>query len=441
MEKKYISSNRYKKIVRDKNRKRGNNNLNKKKSDEKNIQFMNKKKLGKKKTKLLKRIFLICLIISLIVILVVLRFKLKAPNESFFDIFGLKIEDENIEKINIGLIDNIDIQDENTKNVILTELNLYTGGALLKIDSNYNINYDLLSRVDKVSNSEYILNISKENGLTATVLIARISSFNVTYSKYYSNVKNISSMEVIDEKTLKVVLDKDMPLFIYNLQLPIYNINGGMYSKNTIKNTQDLITYISKKNANIPKTINVYKVENDEKAVENFKNDKINLFITNNFHIGDLLGKYEYDIHSYKTGEVLMLFGNKNSKLFSKKEIRQAIVYSIDRDKIKREIYFNSGAIIDIPFIYSNVKYKYDIYSASNILLTNGYNLNSGIFQKTENGEMIKLNLKLIVNKQDETKIKVASYIKQDLKSVGINVDIVTLNESNLNKAITNRRI
>lgn len=439
MEKKYISRSRYKKSNSDnKKARRSVNSVTKKINgvNEKAVSEVKEKKRRKINKKLSNKLIIFSLILLIIMILVLLRFKLKEPNESFFDIFGTKIEESIVDKIDIGIIDSVDIQDDNTTNVILTELNTYTCGVLLRIDSNYNIKYDLLESVEKISNLEYILNISKDNTLTANVLKARLNAFNTSSSKYYTNVQNIKSMEVESNKTLRIILEKDAPTFIYNLQLPIMSSDGGMYTKNTIRNNQDMLTYISKNEVNIPETINVYKLTADEQAVEKFKNDSINMFVTNNFQINEMLGKFEYDIHAYKNGKCLMLFGNKNSDIFSKKEIRQAIAYSIDRDKIKKEIFLNSGDIIDLPFIYSDVKYKYDIYGAQNILLTSGYKLQDNVFSKVENGMKVRASLKLIVNKDDETKLKVASYIKENLKSVGIEINIVTMNKNNLEKAL-----
>jgi len=437
MEKKYISSSRYKKRKKDVNKNRRSiNNIKSHELGRNNGHKVTKKKISKKNKIINRKLLALFCVILFILILVILRLKLKHPDEAFFDIFGTKIEEDVIEKIDIGIIDSVDIKDDNTSNVVLTELNSYTNGVLLRIDSEYNIMYSLLEDVEKISNTEYILKISNNNSLTANVLKARLNSYNTSTSKYYTNVQNIKSMEVQDEKSLKIILEKEMPLFIYNLQLPIISSGGGIYTKNTIKNNDNILTYIAKAGYSIPSTININKLETDEQAVELFKNDKINMFITNNFQISDMLGKYEYNIHSYRDGKCLMLFGNKASKLFSKKEIRQTIAYSIDRDKIKKDIYLNSGESIDLPFIYSDVKYKYDIYGAQNILLTNGYTLEQAIFTKVENGVKIKASLKLIVNKNDENKLKVASYIKENLKRVGIEINIVTMNEANLKKTL-----
>lgn len=438
MKKKYISSNRYKKSSSDSRKGRRDINFNKKLNSSGTNVISKPKAKKQKRKKLNNSTILIIIIIVLLIIAISLRFILKSPDESFFDIFKVKIEERVTEQINMGIIDNVDILDENTKNIIITELNSYTCGSLLRIDGEYNIQYKLLENVEKISNSEYILNIAKDNTLTASVLKSRLNSFNTTSSKYYTNVKDIDNIEVLNSKQLKISLSKEQPFFVYALQLPITSGGNTLYTRNVINNQENMLTYITKYNEdkNIPKTINIYKVETDDEAVNLFKNDKLNVFITNNFQIRDILGKYEYDIRSYRNGECLMLFGNKNSKLFAKKEVRQAIAYSIDKNKILKDIYLNAGEIIDLPYIYSEQKYKYDMYGAQNLLLTNGYTLENNVFTKYENGDKIYLNLKLIVNKQDSNKLKVATYIKEDLSKVGINVTIQALTSKDLNRAV-----
>lgn len=45
--------------------------------------------------------------------------------------------------------------------------------------------------------------------------------------------------------------------------------------------------------------------------------------------------------------------------------------------------------VIDIPYIYSDIKYKYDLYAAENALLINGWKKTSGIYTK-----MMDMNIK-----------------------------------------------
>ncbi|MBR6504352.1 MAG: hypothetical protein IKT41_01305 [Clostridia bacterium] len=442
MEKKYINAGRYKKVVTKHKNQRRSENIGRKIRHEQ-IKDKPTKYEAKKKKRIRKNnkilLFFTFIIVVLLMTAIVLRFNLKGENEGFFDFLKVKVEGEKIENLNIALVDKVDILEDNTKNIIITELNQYTTGVLLRIDDDYNITYELLKDIEKISNTEYILNISEKNTLNATVLKARLQSFQSENSKYYTNVKCIKEIEEIDSKQLKVILDSEDSMFIYKLQLPISftSANSGLYTKNIVKNDSDKIVYISKDAKNsIPKSINVYRSSNEEEIIKLFKNEEINMFFTNNFSIGDKLGKYEYDIRSYRSGKCLFLFGNKESEIFSRKEVRQAIAYSVDRGRIKKDIYLNSGEEIDIPNIYSEVKYKYDIYSAQNTLLTNGYTLVNEVFQKIENGKKIKLSLDLLVNKEDETKLKVASYIKEDLKKVGIEINIVTSTLSGVNKKV-----
>lgn len=447
MQKKYISTSRYKKVSSESRKKRSeniskklrnSNKLNVTNHDINNEEVFEKKikrrkRSGKKRSKLILPLS-ICIVI---LVLCVLRLTFKGENESFFDILGVKIE-KKIEKIDIAVVDNIDVLDDNTKNVILTELNSYTNGVLVKITDKYEIQYELLEDIQKENNSTYILKISSNNSLTSSILKSSINTYMDESSKYYEKCKNIQSVEEIDTKTLKITLKTEDPLFAYNLQLPINysTTNTGIYSINATRGVSNKVSYIKKEYVNdtVPQSLTLTSVKDDDEAVEMLQNETIDMFFTDSYDIAEKLGRKDIDIRSYLNGKCIFLFGNKNSKNFSKKEIRQVIAYSIDREKIRKEVYLNSGSVIDIPEIYSEVKYKYDIYAAENILLSSGYNMQDSKFFK--NGE--KLELTMLVNKADETKIKVATYIKEDLEEIGISVNIKSLSSADIEKEINN---
>lgn len=442
MEKKYISENRYKKVSSDNRRKRGDNlskNLRRQNAAVDNIQVKEKKVKRSRKAKTNKKVNkfkIILLVVIIFLICCALRYILKEDNESFFNIFGVKIEDNAIEKLDIAIVESTDVLDNNSKNVILTELNNYTSGVLLKVTENYNIQYELLENIEKENNSTYVLKISKNNDLTSNVLKSRLESYTSESSKYYENCKMIENIEEIDTKTVRISLNKEVPLFIYNLQIPINfsTTNTGIYNVNTTRSASNKITYIKKENINttVPKSISLTTVKNDEEAIEMFNNGAIDMFFTDSYDISEKLGKTEVDIRSYLNGKCLFLFGNISSEFFSKKEIRQAIAYGIDREKIRKEVYLNAGDVIDIPEIYSEMKYKYDIYAAQNILLASGYTMQNSKLIK--DGEYVKLTL--LVNKTDETKVKVATYVKDDLESIGIEVDVRLLTSSEIEKQV-----
>lgn len=443
MEKKYISSARYKKSSSENKKNRRTESISKKLKDFSDVKErveLDTKKVKptkvKKKANKSKKVTIIMVILIIILALCALRLTLKDENEGFFDIFKTRVSDTAIEKLNIALVDDVDMLDTNNKNVILTELNNYTCGVLLKVTENYEIKYELLQSVEKKSNKEYELKIAEDNKLTASVLKARLNSYKDSSSKYYANCSNIQGIEEIDSKKVKVILKEDMPLFIYNLQLPITfsTLNTGLYNINTSRTGDSKVTYIKKDyvEKSIPNTITVITAENDDEAIKLFKDGSIDMFFTDSYDIAEKLGKTDIDIRSYANGKCLFLFGNGESENFSKLEIRKAIAYSIDREKIRKEIYLNAGSIIDVPELYSDVKFKYDIYDAQNLLLSSGYSLSNSKFVK--DGKTVELTL--LVNKNDETKVKVATYIAEDLEKIGLKVNLKMLSSADLIKQI-----
>ncbi len=446
MEKKYISTSRYKKVSSE-SRKRRSDNISKKIRNSNNIiknegikevekkNTVSENKRRKKKTNKNNKLTLVLSICVVVLALCALRLTLKDENEPFLNIFGVKVE-KNIDKIDIAVVDNVDILDSNSKNVVLTELNNYTNGVLVKVTDKYEIEYELLEDVQKESNSVYILKISNKNSLTASVLKSRFNAYMDKSSKYYANCDNIQSVEEIDSKTVKITLKKEDPLFVYRLQLPVNfsTTNTGIYAVNTIRGASNKVAYIKKEYVDVPapQSISLTSIKSDEEALEMLKNETLNMFFTDSYDISEKIGKTDVDIRSYLNGKCLFLFGNPASKAFSKKEVRQAIAYSIDREKIRKEVYLNSGTVIDIPEIYADVKFKYDIYAAENILLAAGYSMKNSNLVK--GGE--KLELIMLVNKSDETKVKVATYIKEDLEQIGVGVKIKLIANTDIEKEI-----
>lgn len=449
MDKKYISENKYRKVS-SRGRKKRSENIAKKLrviNDTTNIngvaetQNVDDGKIKKEKAKRRKKgknnkLKLSVVIIGVVLILCVVRLAIKKEDEPFFSIFGVKIDDDVIDKLDIAIVDNADVVDNNSKNVILTELNNYISGVLLKVTENYEIQYELLESLEKENNTTYLLKISEDNNLTSNVLKSRLESYTSEGSKYYENCKMIENIEEIDTKSVRISLNKEVPLFIYNLQIPIAfsTTNTGIYNVNTTRNAGNKITYIKKEyiKASVPKSISLITVKNDDEAIEMFNNGTIDMFFTDSYDISEKLGKTEVDIRSYLNGKCLFLFGNSSSEFFSKKEIRQAIAYGIDREKIRKGAYLNAGAVIDIPEIYSELKYKYDIYAAQNLLLASGYTMQNSKIIK--DGEYV--NLTLLVNKTDETKVKVATYIKEDLEGIGIEVEVKLLTSNEVERQI-----
>lgn len=440
MEKKITNKYRYKQTASIDKKKR---NLNKKlreinKGPKYNVKkIVTDKKSGyiEEKNKKKTNNIIICIIL-LIIIAILSRALLKEKNEPFFgNILNSNIEETNISNITVAVVNDNSLSYENTDNQLINELDLFSYRSLLKIDSDYNISYDLLKSIVKISNTEYVLNLKED--IQAINIKEALDKLRDRSSKYYDKLKNVKNIKE-ENSVIYIYLKEPDPTFIYNLNIPIKEIEDINVQK---KINNNIVTYekkIDSKN-NQTSAINIKPIDTIEDTVNKYKEGEIDAFITSRTEIKTMLGKYEYNIKGIKTGKGIYLIGNKNSKLFSKTEVRKAIAYSIDRDYLIKEIAKNKAVKNDLPYIYDDPKYKYDIYAAENILLSAGYKKASGIYRKYEETGTIYLKLTLVVNNSDEEKLKIANNIKEDLENVGIGITIKKYSTKILEKVIENK--
>ena len=112
-------------------------------------------------------------------------------------------------------------------------------------------------------------------------------------------------------------------------------------------------------------------------------------------------------------------------------------MYSLNREEIVKSSDNNFIEIIDLPFMYSGIKYKYDIVGAKNVMNANGWNQNSaGIYEKNESGNYINATLRLLVNSEDENKVNVANNIKTMAYNAGINVEVEALSKQEVEQRV-----
>lgn len=437
MEKKYISESRYKKST--KRKRRDISAITKAKCSTNMINTRNVKKTSKsrikpsirKERRITRRNIIMCIVL-LILMSIILRALLKEEGEPFIPIFFGTEENEQV--ITVGIVTDEDLINSNTSNVVLTELGYYSNYMLLAINEDYTLNYDAIKSIEKTSAQEYIIKIKETRAYDAHTIKRKLESYiNDVNSIYYSKLKDIKEIVVQDDENIKIVLNNNNPYFIYNLDVPIAETNKKYYSKADTSNSS-MIEYERTKYASeiAPKKIIVKRYKDMYAGVEAYKKQEINMLITNQKNVQNMLGKYEYNLKTYRTGETIFMFLNSESELLKNDEIRRAIAYSIDRDSIVKDVFQSCANVIDLPYIYDNVKYKYDIYAAENLLLSNGYKKSYKIYSKA--GKQIALTL--VVNKSDTEKLEIANVIKNNLSSVGIKINVEKLSTSDVEKTI-----
>lgn len=430
MEKRYINEERYKKTARSKNRRRSivrsSKAINNKKI-QKNKKS-NKKKYKVKTGKLVRFIF--CFLL-LVLIACVARFVTLKDNEPFIPVFFNNDVNENTQSIDIAIYSNTNL---GVNNSVVTELEQYVYPMLIRIKSNYEIQYEVVSSINKISNKEYEIILDSESSITSVDVKDAIDKIIIEKNKHYYKVENVDKVEIKSEKELKITLKSEDEYFIYNLNLPIYKEyeNYGLYRVESSNDNKLVLSRKENANKEYIKYINVVKLSSEEEAIEKYKNGEIDVFFSSSKNAIKMLGKYEYDIKSYNNGEGIFLVFNPSSNMTGQKHIRQLIAYSINRENILSEIGNGRVKIIDLPYIYDEEKYKYDVYAADNIIRSNGYT-KQGLYY-VKNGK--KLTLELIVNSADREKVNIANKIKSELLKSGINLIVNELNEKEINTRI-----
>ncbi|MDD3304335.1 MAG: ABC transporter substrate-binding protein [Clostridia bacterium] len=338
-------------------------------------------------------------------------------------------------KIGMSKLDTIDYL--KSKNMILNELVSQTSNRLISVNKDYSIEYIVAKNIEKINNKQYFIELNQEYNIKPQDVINKINEMKMAGKDniYYSKISNISNVEAQGNNALTISLKEEDPYFVYELSFPFVNIgNDFPYRMNNANNNSVLFT--RKKSSSTLKSISFTGYNDIDNLIDDFKNSKIDMFTASSDSIMQLIGKYEYNVKKYRDGQTIFLFGNKESKIFNQKEVRQALVYSLNREEMVKKINASFSEVIDLPFIYSNIRYKYDIVGARNILIQQGWTNDKGMYKKKVNEEVLTLQLTLLVNEKDQTKVQIADMMKDMAENVGIRINIRKAKDQELQELI-----
>lgn len=327
-----------------------------------------------------------------------------------------------------------------SKNIILNELVSSLSNKLISINKDYSINYIVAKSIKKVSNKQYFIELNPGYNVKIEDIKNTVNEIKSSGDKniYYECINNIWSIDEQGKNEFSITLKQDDPYFVYNLTFPIVN-TGNNYPYDIKNEGESSVLFTRKKSNSTLSTIRFTGYSDIDNLIEDFKNGKIDMFTASSDSIMQLIGKYEYNVKKYRDGQNIFLLGNKDSKVFSQKEVRQALLYSLNREEIVKKINSTFSEVIDIPYIYSSIRYKYDIVGAKNILIQYGWKNEKGMNKKTVGEEELTLELTLLVNEKDNTKVKIADMIKDMAENVGIRINIKKAKDAKLTELIKNK--
>lgn len=393
----------------------------------------------------------------------------KAPEEE--QIINEVSDNEQIKEITLGIAEYDNINPILSKNKYVQEISKIIYDSLLEIDEEYKIKTSLAKDWAKTSEITYLLKIRDDikwsDGQVFTIddVIYTIDVLKRIPSIYAYNVQYITRVDKVDENTLQITLDHEIPFFEYNLIFPIMsknyyqdedfatsgknNMTIGTGKYKITKNDEEGI--ILNKNENYYgdnltlETIKIEKYSNLGELYNAFKLGKVDIITTDSINIQNYIGTIGYNIKEVAGREYDFLAINTQNIILSHVEVRKAMSYAINRENIIATIYNNKYKIADYPLDYGSylkgdaTDNTYSIDKAREILETAGWNYKNNRWQKVENYTTRTINLRLVVQATNPTRIAVAEMIKANLEELGINLTIIKASDAQYQSYLQNK--
>ena len=368
-------------------------------------------------------------------------------------------QQETIKELKLGIAGLDTINPILSKNKNVQDISKLIYEPLVNLTSDYKAEACLAKEWAKQSDNSYLIklreNVRWSNGQRFTSEDVRftIDRLKDTNSIYSVNVANVTGLDIVDDYTIKINLDKEVPFFEYNLTFPILSRdfyeeedfittskNSSPVGTGKFKISQAESSYLileknnswwnKEKNITIEKiTVNLYSSIGE--LYNSFKIGNLDLIATSNNNLQEYIGTIGYSSKEIKGREHTFLAFNVSNYFLSKTEIRNAIAYAIDRSNIVAEVFDNKCYTSSFPLDFGNwlcqeqdVSSGYNPEQAKQVLVDNGWSYRSGSWQKVENYRTQRIVLNLLVKADDPSKVSVAENIKTQLANQGIIINI-----------------
>ena len=371
-----------------------------------------------------------------------------------YDTVPQLVEEYKIE--NDGMVINIKLKDIKWHDgTILTSSDVKFTVDLIKqhIDSPYNALVENISSISIINNKEFSINFKDKYAFSIDTLI----------------------FPIVSEKQLEN--NNDINNYKNNL------VGNGAYKIKSYEERKSLSLIINDSYYNqLPsnaKNIEVEIVPDEEAQVSmviSLDSDiaKISLDDLSQFY------EKEFKTTTYESRDYECLLFNYENEVFKDLNFRKAIVSSINKKKILEEGYINNATLVDFPLNSKSKYYDKDIKSleyskenAKKYLSQVTFETNKNITNVNENPkdtdkdtvedvnksniktnnetatkddkekdikeQISKLNLKIIVNKDNSERKKSAYIISENLKDIGIKNTIEELSSEDMSKALNEK--
>lgn len=263
-------------------------------------------------------------------------------------------------------------------------------------------------------------------------------------SIYKYNVSNIESYKISDDNTIVITLKKPNSFTAELMTFPIVpkrfftksNMNDayktkfppgtGPYSISSYEEETGIVLKASRSwwykkvsgNQDIP-----YISEIQIKFFK-FSAEKLNVFQMgivdavkiDSQHLGKYVYKPDIVIKKYVSNKFDFLVLNMSNVYLKNKDVRRAIASAVNRNEIIQSILGGNAVPSDLPIIPGSWIYSYTENDQGNELQDKSRERAGAV-----SSYGINARLEILVNQENETRVKVAEKISEQLKSIGIN--------------------
>jgi len=174
----------------------------------------------------------------------------------------------------------------------------------------------------------------------------------------------------------------------------------------------------------------------------NLKRGNIDLINTNNIDYETYIGTIGFNANISPDREFDYMAINTADNILSKKEVRQAINYAIDKNNIIYNVYKNKYSASNFPLDNGNYLYdkgndtqSYNLDKAKSVLTDNGWVYKNNTWRKS--GSI--LNFNLIVQASNGDRVLAAQNIQQQLGDIGIKINIIEVSDASYQSYIKNK--
>lgn len=277
--------------------------------------------------------------------------------------------------------------------------------------------------------------------------------------QYSECVKYIESAQSIDPLSLKIMLSRPYGQIAYSLTFPIVAAHNAELGENIVgTGAYKLKKYLVSTSLELEKfekwhggealceNVTVSVIRDMQTATSAFNTGVINATTGESFDLQNSTPKSNARSTLYPSLKYEFMAFNHKSGIFSSQSVRAAIACAIDRSAIAGECYFGAADSANAPLhpgakeiTAASAAAQYSLANAHEMLFFEGYSFDEETrLLKNDRGE--KLSFTLLVNSDNQSRIKTAQLIKKQLFDAGIEVNIKELAFEDYKKEIEGGR-